>query len=273
MAAKHDSEPLLIVVLSGSTGRTASELIHSALAQFKAPDVRIVKKTGVRSAAKAARIVKEITSERAVILHSLVSPGVRDAVLEESQRRLIPAIDVLGPILAVLSDQLGRPPRGKPGLSYQKQKDHIDRIDAVSYTLDHDDGAGMATLHEADVVLVGVSRASKSVTCFYLGYRGIRAANVPLVAGIEPPDELLAMPTNKVIGLLISAQRLQSVRRARHHRLGTGTAEHYLGIEQISEELRYAQRVMSEQGWHTIDVSYMAVEEVAMQIIQWIGAA
>ncbi len=177
-------------------------------------------------------------------------------------------------MLAVLSDQLGVAPQRKPGLSYKLQKEYFDRIDAVSFTLEHDDGAGLGTLSEADVVLVGVSRVSKSVTCFYLAYRGVRAANVPLIPGIDPPDELLAMPRQKVIGLTATPNRLRSVREARRHKLdksGSGTVDYYVGHTEIGAELRYALTIMKKCGWRCIDVSYMAVEEVAVQVLQSIG--
>ena len=269
--SEADGEPLLIVILSGATGRTVLEVVNSALAQFDHPNVRIVKQTGVRTSAAAARIVSEITSRHAVIFHSLVSPKVRERVIQEARKRMIPTVDILGPVLAVLSDQLGLAPQGKPGLSYKLQKHYIDRIDAVSFTLEHDDGAGLATLHDADVVLVGVSRASKSVTCFYLGYRGIRAANVPLISRLDPPDQLLKMPPEKVIGLTISPNRLQSVREARRHRLGAGATEYYVQPNEIGEELRDALMLMRKYSWRSMDVSYMAVEEVAMQVLQMIG--
>lgn len=185
---------LRIVVISGGTGRTANEVVNAALAQFELGEVHRLSKANVRSRTVAQRIVRDIADENAVIFHSLVSPRVREAVIREAKRRAIPTVDVLGPAIAVISDQLGQPPEAKPGLSYQLHKDQIDRIDAVDFTLKHDDGAGLATLHEADVVLVGVSRASKSVACFYLAYRGIRAANVPLLPGMQPPDALLKMP-------------------------------------------------------------------------------
>lgn len=265
-----EGEPLLIVIISGATGRTATEVVNSALAQFDAAHVQVVRKASVRSSAAAARIVREIPSQHAVILHSLVSPKVRDTMLAEAKRRLIPTVDILGPVIAVLGDQLGRAPQGKPGLSYKRQKDYIDRIDAVSFTLDHDDGAGLATLHNADVVLVGVSRASKSVTCFYLGYRGVRAANVPLISRFEPPEQLTKLPKEKVIGLTITPNRLQSVREARRHRLGSGALDYYVERDEISSELRYALKLMRKHGWRSIDVSYMAVEEVAVQVLQMI---
>jgi regulator of PEP synthase PpsR (kinase-PPPase family) len=267
------AEPLLIVIISGATGRTAQEVVNSALAQFRDADVRVVRETDIRSSAAASRVVRNLSSEHAVILHSLVSPKVRDTVLREAKRRMIPTVDVLGPVIAVLADQLGRAPLGKPGLSYERQKDYIDRIDAVSFTLDHDDGARLATLHEADVVLVGVSRASKSVTCFYLAYRGIRAANVPLIKDHAAPEELVKLPKEKVIGLTITPARLQSVREARRYRLGGDALDYYVHHDEINEELRHAQRLMGRYGWRSIDVSYMGVEEVAVQVLQMVGLA
>jgi regulator of PEP synthase PpsR (kinase-PPPase family) len=137
--------------------------------------------------------------------------------------------------------------------------------------LGHDDGAGLSTLAEADVVLVGVSRVSKSVTCFYMAYRGVRAANVPLIPDIDPPAELLAMPKEKVIGLTVTPNRLRSVREARRHKLGAGAADDYVGHTEIGAELRNALKIMKQHGWRCLDVSYMAVEEAAVQILQSIG--
>ena len=268
-----NDQPLTILIISGATGRTAAQVVNSALAQFDEPNVRIVKKTNVRSARSAAKIVRDHAGEDedVVICHSLVTPGVRDAVLDEAKRRMIPAVDILGRVLAVLADHLGVAPHREPGLSYKLQKGHFDRIDAVSFTLDHDDGAGLGDLEKADVVLVGVSRVSKSVTCFYLGYRGIRAANVPLIPGHDPPEQLLAIPREIVIALTVNPNRLQSIRDARRHAMGAGELDHYVDRRAIHEELRYAERLAKKHGWRSIDVSYMAVEEVARTVLRMVG--
>ena len=268
---KSPDKPLLVVIISGATGRTAGQVVNAALAQFDRPNVRLIKHNNVRSVSAARKIVREVESAHTVICHSLVSPAVRDAVVDEAKRRMIPTVDILGGVLAALSDQLGVAPQGKPGLAYELHKEYFDRIDAVSFTLGHDDGAGLSSLAEADVVLVGVSRVSKSVTCFYLAYRGVRAANVPLIPDIDPPAELLAMPREKVIGLTATPNRLQSVREARRHKLGSSKVDYYVGPTEIGAELRYALKIMQKYGWRCIDVSYMAVEEVAVQILQSIG--
>lgn len=270
MGASPDPS-LEIIILSGSTGRTVEHVVRAALAQFGNPPVQLVKKVHVRSASAGREIVRSLEPGRAIICHSLVSTNVRDAVLDEAQRRMIPTVDILGRVLAVLSDHLGVAPKHKPGLSYKLQKEYFDRIDAVSFTLDHDDGAHVANLRQADVVVVGVSRVSKSVTCFYLGYRGVRAANVPLIRGLPVPEQLLRMPSEKVIGLTTTPGRLRSVREARRHKLGRRSADYYVEQNEVASELRYALQLMRKHNWRTIDVSYMAVEEVAMQILQMIG--
>ena len=269
--ARSKNEPLTISIISGSTCHTAKQVVNAALAQFDEPNVRVVQNANVRSADAAVKIVRKAANKHAVVFHSLVDPEVRNAVLEEAGQRMIPTVDILGRVLAVLSDHLEATPHREPGLSYQHQKDYFDRIDAVSFTLEHDDGAGLISLAIADVILVGVSRVSKSVTCFYLAYRGIRAANVPFILGFDPPEQLLKMPKEKVIGLTVNPNRLMSIRAARQQAMGHGPLESYAGRREIHEDLRFAMELVKKNGWRSIDVSYMAVEEVARQVRNMIG--
>lgn len=269
--AQTPDEPLRVVIISGATGRTATQVVNAALAQFDQPEVRVVCHGGVRTVTAARNIVRELAGSRAIVCHSLVSPAVQDAVRDEAGRRMISVVDVLGPVLAALSDHLGISPHRQPGRAYRMQKEYFDRIDAVSFTLEHDDGAGAATLAGADVVLVGVSRVSKSVTCFYLAYHGVRAANVPIIPGLPLPEPLLALPREKVVGLTVTPHRLQSVREVRRQRFGENVADGYVDQREIAAELRYALQLMKRHRWTTIDVSYMAVEEVAVQVRQIIG--
>lgn len=182
----------------------------------------------------------------------------------------VPTVDVLGPMLAALDDRLGMTPRGRPGLSYELRKEQFDRIDAVDFTLAHDDGKRLEDLYLADCVLVGVSRVSKSVTCFYLAARGIRAANVPLLAGQKVPPELLRLEPNKVVGLTMNAKRLRSIREARICRLSNVPVPDY--VDELAEELRHARSLMSRHKWPCIDVSYMATEEVAHEVLSLIDS-
>ncbi|MCH5373390.1 MAG: kinase/pyrophosphorylase [Planctomycetes bacterium] len=260
-----------IVLLSGSTGRTVKEVVDAALAQFKDPDVEIILKSHVRSVKAAIQAVEEAAETKAILFHSIVAPKVREAVVRQAHARRVPSVDVLGQVLSALNDYLGEAPRLKPGLSYQLHKEQFDRIEAVNYTLAHDDGCAPEGLPRADVVLVGPSRVAKSATCFYLAYRGVRAANVPLVSGWQLPRQLLELDERKVIGLTMNPTRLQSIRRERVRDMGRGPFEHYSDLDTIRHELRDAARLVARHGWRSIDISYKSVEEVARDVLKMIG--
>lgn len=257
-----------VVVLSGGTGRTAKQLLQAALAQFPNNEVEVMDFTGVRSVKKAIEIVNQAAANGAMICHSLVAPKVRQAVDAESRLRGVPCIDALGPALALLGDHLDSVPRGRAGLLYELHHEQLERMDAVDFTLAHDDGKRMDDLKQADVVLVGASRTSKSVTCFYLASRGIRAANVPLIPNHPSPTVLKRLPAKRVIGLTMNAAHLESIRQTRLDRISNRPVAHYADLRDIRAELREIRELMSQNGWECIDVSYKATEEVADQIIE-----
>jgi regulator of PEP synthase PpsR (kinase-PPPase family) len=255
-----------IFVVSGSTGRTCDGVLRAALAQFRHGDVQIVRHSRVRSSREIGPIVEDAAKRSAVIFHTLVSVPVRRTLLGACERLKVPVLDVLGPSLTLLQDHLGRKPQHRPGLAHQVQRERFDRIDAVDFTLAHDDGCGLADLDQADVVLAGISRVSKSVTCFFLAYRGIHAANVPLVPGVEPPRQLMSLPSRQVIGLTMNLRRLKSLRANRADALGDVAHGAYSDGRAIARELGWANQLIERQGWRSIDVSYLSVEEVAERI-------
>ena len=265
-AADHDP-PLTIMVLSGGTGRTGQQVLRSALAQFRDPQIQTILKPGIRSVQAALKAVEWARDKNAIICHTFVEPKIREAVVGECNRHHVPAVDLLGPTLAVLDDHLDASQQQRPGLSYALNKEQFDRMDAVDFTFAHDDGARVKDLDQADVVLVGISRVSKSVTCFYLASRGIRAANIPLLPGVEPPEELLRISSHRVIGLTMNTQRLQQIRAARRGAIRAARLVDYTDHREIAREIAYAQALIKEHGWRKIDVSYKAVEEVAVEII------
>lgn len=268
--AKRKRKPLNIYLLSGGTGRTAENVLNSALAQFDCPPPKIVRRFRVRSVPSAVKVVKDAAKAKALLFHTIVSSKIREAVTETIKRESVPSFDILGPALTLLEDHLQTLAHRAPGLSHELQKEHFNRIDAVDFTLAHDDGLLAHELKHADVVLVGVSRVSKSVTCFYLAYRGIRAANVPIVGGYDLPDHLLKLPPNKVVGLTMNPVRLKSLREARAEVFG-GSHEQYVDQREVARELRYTNSLIEEHGWHSIDVSYTSVEEVAHEVLQLVG--
>lgn len=261
------SPPAKLVVVSGGTGRTCQQVVQAALAQFPGVRPAVVVHSRVDSVDAAMRVAESLRDPRTVVCHSLVHPEVRDCFITRIERQAVAHVDVLGPLLGALEDVLGVPPLGKPGLSQELHKERFDRMDAVDFTLAHDDGQRADELGLADLVLVGVSRVSKSVTCFYLAYRGVRAANVPLSDRWSPPAELLELPVHKVVGLTMNPHRLRLLREMRLPMLGDA-AHDYARDAGIQAELRAAERLMQTQGWRVIDVSYKAVEEVAHELLQ-----
>lgn len=258
---------LSLHVLTGGSGRTCQQVLSAALAQFPDTRTHVVMRPRVDSVRAAEEEAEAASRANAVVCHSLVDPEVRLRFTREAERRGVPCVDVLGPVMSVLEDALGVAPLGKPGLSYQLHKERFDRVDAVDFTLAHDDGQRAHELDQADIVLVGVSRVSKSVTCFYLAYRGVRAANVPLHEQMTPPSELFRIPPAKVVGLTMNPHRLRLLREMRLAAL-TPEAGDYATDRAIQAELRYAQRLMADHGWSSIDVSYRAVEEVASELLR-----
>jgi regulator of PEP synthase PpsR (kinase-PPPase family) len=216
--------------------------------------------------------VEEIVAEAAavggVIFYTLVSPETRRAIDRASRERFVPIVDVLGPVLSALDDVFQSTHTATPGLLYASRRATIDRGKAIRYTLEHDDGQRPHELSEADVVLVGVSRSSKTATCYYLAFAGVRAANVPLVPGIKPPRQLLEIPPEKVVGLRVNTMRLRNVRLARFEGLKQDDIEHYVEKRAIANEVIGAMRQMKEHGWRSIDVSYRAVEEIASRVME-----
>jgi regulator of PEP synthase PpsR (kinase-PPPase family) len=213
-------------------------------------------------------LVRRAAEEHALICHSIVDPDVRRALDEEALKLGVPSIDVLGPALSLLADHFHAEPRGHAGLLYELHREQIDRMDAVDFTLAHDDGKRLHELGQADVVLVGASRTSKSVTCFYLAARGIRAANVPLIPPQPIPRELRKISSKRIVGLTMSAAHLESIRQTRLDRITNRPVASYADLQDIRSELRAIRELMNDMNWHCIDVSYKATEEVADQIIE-----
>jgi regulator of PEP synthase PpsR (kinase-PPPase family) len=257
-----------ILIVSDGTGDTARRVLEAAAVQFEGQRYRKTMRAGVRSPEEVERIVDEAAKSGAVIFYTLVAEETRRAMRKTSGRRLVPTVDVLGPAFSALHDQFKRKRGETPGLLRALDRDRSDRMTAFDYTLTHDDGQRPHELARADVVLAGVSRASKSSTCFFLAFQGVRAANVPLVPGVPPPPHLLDLPPDRVIGLRVNLDRLIAVREARAQDLGMRGAEAYLDRQAISREVIAANRIMDKQGWHSVDVSYLAIEEIAKEVMR-----
>ena len=265
---KKPIEPKTIFLVSDGSGRTCTQLVKSVLVQFDPNLFQLELKAGVRTTKKAQKVVAEAAELDAAIFHTLVSQVPKKALKEAAHEAMVPTVDVIGPVVSALNSLTHHVARTTPGLFYKSEREYFDRIDSIDFTLKHDDGRRLQGLNRADVVLVGVSRVSKSSTCFFLAYRGIRAANVPLLAGQPVPPELFRLDPDKVIGLTVNPSRLQSVRRARLHAMGVNNLSEYTGRDAVLDELHAARDLMIKHGWRRIDVSYKAIEEVARDVMR-----
>lgn len=263
---------LTVFVVSDSTGETAERVARSALAQFGDAAVAIERRGEVRSAERVRTVVNEAAGRDSLLIHTLVANELRQVMLEETRRRGVDAMDLMGPVLARLTHALGLTPQEKPGLFAQLVTARSRQIEAVDYAFRHDDGARADELGTAEIILVGVSRTMKTPTTLYLAYRGWFAANVPLVPGVPPPAELLAQSPEKVFGLLMTPARLAELRRVRAQHLQMGPAA-YAALADIREELMRAQILCIDHGWRRIDVTGKSVEEVALEILALRGLA
>jgi len=267
MSEEMDPKPLEIFVVSDGTAETAHAVTRAIMYQFAVPwHLRTF--SGLRHCSEIRRVVDEAASIGALIASTLVDGDVKDELIACCQRCSVLHFDLIGPLLKEFAAKLGAKPRMEPGLLHTIRGDYFQRIEAVEFTVRHDDGANPKTLHRADIVLVGVSRTSKTPMSMYLAQRGYPTANVPIVPGVATPEELFELPADRVFGLTISPTLLLAIREARLRNLGSSAHSSYTDPERIKEELDAARRLFRQNRWTVIDISGKAVEENAARIIE-----
>jgi regulator of PEP synthase PpsR (kinase-PPPase family) len=261
-----------IHLVSDSTGETLNAMARAVCARFD--DVLPIEHiySLVRSQRQLERVLQEVAGAPGVVLHTIVDKELR-AALEQGCRDLeMTCVAALDPLVAALARYLGASLSTRVGAQHALDNDYFNRMDALSYAIGHDDGHGTQDLEAADVVLVGVSRTSKTPTSIYLAHRGIRAANVPLVPGAEPPAQLFNLKRAVVVGLTVSPDRLIQIRRNRLLNLREERESSYIDIEAVRAEIVRARRMFESYGWPVIDVTRRSVEETAAAIINVINA-
>ena len=260
----------VLFVVSDATGRTGERVLRSALVQFPDTDASIVRHGGVRSPDRVVEVVREARQRSATIFHTLVSNSLRRRMLAECRRQGVDAMDLMGPVLDRLAETLSRRPQERPGLFEQLHEARTRTIEAVEFAFRHDDGQRLRDLAGAEIVLVGVSRTMKTPLCLYLAHRGWFAANVPLVTGLPPADELAGLDPHRVFGLTMRPSRLCELRRtrARHLRMKGGD---YADLPAVRAELAEAERYFDARGWHVVDVTAKSVEEASREILDLRG--
>ncbi|MEW6307559.1 MAG: pyruvate, water dikinase regulatory protein [Bacillota bacterium] len=258
----------IIYVVSDSIGETAELVARAALSQFDPGTMAIRRIAYATEESDIHAVLKEARPGKAVIAYTLISPGLRDLVKAETAKKGIPAVDILGPMMDAIMLLTDLCPRLQPGLIHRLDEDYFRRVEAVEFAVKYDDGKNPAGLKHADVVIIGVSRTSKTPVCMYLAQKRIKAANVPLVPELSPPPELMALPHSKVVGLTIDARQLNEIRRERLRIIGLDPNADYASSQRINRELEYARGIMTELGCPVIDVTNKAVEETVNRVLE-----
>ena len=255
-------------LVSDATGETCITIARAAAAQFQGVDAIEHLWSLVRTENQLRRVLTHVEAEPGVVMFTLVDPQLRTLLDEECRRIEVPCIPLLDAAITALSAFLGVESRNQPGRQHVMDEAYLKRIEAMNYALAHDDGHSPASLREADVVLVGVSRTSKTPTCFYLANRGLKAANVPMVPGCPLPPELPALRGALVVGLTCHPEHLIDIRRSRMRMIGDVGETAYVDPLQVEEEVRQARRLFAEAAWPVIDVTDRSIEETAAAILQ-----
>ena len=266
-------------LISDATGETINAIARATTVQFDQVDIVYHRWSLIRSRLQLHRVIGGIEAEPGPVLSTLVDRALNVELEAACQRLAVPVINVLQPVMGLLQTYLGTQGAARPGKQYVLNADYFRRIDAMHYVLAHDDGQAQPGLAEADVILVGVSRSSKTPTCFYLANRGVKAANVPLVPSLPQPPEL-ANPHCPVIGLTLDPKVLIDIRRHRLKLIGNSDnmpmvrqkGTEYVDEEAVKAELLWARRLCAARGWPVIDVTRRSIEETAATVLQLMEA-
>ena len=255
-------------LVSDATGETVNSVARACLVQFEG--IEPVEHTWmlVRTKGQIEKALRGIAAEPGPVLFTLVNRELRAALIEGCRNIGVPCIPVLDPIMHALAAHLNLEIRGLPGLQHVLDSDYYQRIDAMNFALSSDDGQNGAHLNEADIVLLGVSRTSKTPTCIYLANRGIKAANVPVVPGVPLPAEVFSATRPLIVGLTKDPARLVQVRRNRLRMIAQGSDDtDYTDLESVRQEVSFARKLFNKNGWLVIDVTRRSIEETAATIL------
>ncbi len=264
-----------IYIISDGTGETASTMVQAAIIQFSDQEVHIVRCKNIRTEVQVENLVDQIAEKQGFIVHTVVSPSLSQKIIENAAIKEIPCVDLLGPLLNDLNKYLGGSEsffqagllRSTIGNRYKK------RIEAIEYTVKHDDGKLYTDLDAADIILVGISRTSKTPLSIFLSHKGWKVANVPLVLTSKLPDELFEVDQKKVVGLIIDDETLYRIRRKRLEKFGQDPGSEYASLNYINKELEQAKEIFKKnKKWPVFNVTDRALEETAAEIIKVICA-
>ncbi len=262
-----------VYIISDGTGETASTMTRAALVQYDQMDINIVRCKNVRSEAQVESVINEAFEKQGVIVHTMASPAMRAKIMELSTAKGLQSVDLLGPLLTALDHYFGVRSENEAGLLRTVDERYYRRIEAIEYTVKHDDGKSLAELAQADIVLVGVSRTSKTPLSIFLSHKGWKVANIPLVIDTPLPEELQTVDSRKIVGLIIDVDSLSRIRRNRLEKFNQDPGGEYASMSYIEKEIQYAQDIFRKnRRWPVFNVTERALEETAAEITRIIIA-
>lgn len=256
-------------LVSDSTGETVGSVSRAALSQFEGIEAEEFNWSLVRSKSQLERVIQEINDNPGPVMYTLVDNNLRDTLKMECAKRGLPCIAVLSTVVGELSSYLGLETHAQPGKQHELNEEYFTRVDAINYALAHDDGQAHWDLEDADIVLVGPSRTSKSPTCVYLAYKGFKSANIPFVLDCPLPPSLETLTKPLIVGLTISTDRLQQIRRSRLQSINQDNDTNYVDMEYMEREVTESRKLFNKHKWPVIDVTKRSVEETAATIAQY----
>ncbi|MBT5828137.1 MAG: kinase/pyrophosphorylase [Alphaproteobacteria bacterium] len=259
-----------IHLVSDSTGETLGAMSRAVISQFKGVESNEFMWSLVRTKRKMLEVIEKIKIEGGIVLYTILSQDLLEILLSECKKNQIATIPALDEIIEKFSKYIGQNIINKPGRQHILDQDYFKRIEAINYTISHDDGQKIDGLEEAEIVIIGPSRTSKSPTCIYLSHRGLKAANIPFISGIELPEKLFRLKNTLIIGLTINSEALIQIRKNRVKILGQDikSGNEYIDYESVDREVKEARKHYFKNNWPIIDVSKKSIEETAAAIIE-----
>jgi len=258
-----------IIIISDGTGETAAQMTKAAMVQFSGHDVYFTRYKNIRSEAQIEAVCEEAAQNKDLLVFTIVSPQLRAALMQMARARSLACVDLLGPLLKGLASYFGYEPKMIAGLLHDVNEHYFERIGAMEYTIQHDDGRDLTKLENADLIILGISRTSKTPLSMYLSHQGWKVANIPMINGFEVPKEVFQIDQRKIVGLTIDPEDLALIRRNRLQRLGQDRGGDYADPEQVNAEIEYANEIFRKnRRWPVFNVTGKALEETAAEIIK-----
>jgi regulator of PEP synthase PpsR (kinase-PPPase family) len=257
-----------IFIVSDATGKTCTRVVNAALRQFKTTEAKLEIVNFVRTREQIDELINRVAKVNGIIVHTMVSPDARQQLGELGRLNGVPTVDLLGPLLTRFSDLLEISPLAQPGLDRQLDDDYFRRIEAIDFTIKHDDSMGLSTLDQAEAIILGVSRTTKTPVSIYLSYRGWKISNIPIILDYPIPAEVFEIDQKKVLALTVKPSRLQLIRLERQMRLKNPEMDNYTDAEVVKTEVNYALDLYRKYSYPVIDVTYKSIEETATDVMR-----